>query len=434
MRVIGLLGGMSWESSAEYYRLANELVRERLGGTHSARCLLASVDFAEIEAMQQRGDWAQAARELASVARGLEAGGADLLVLCTNTMHKVADEVAAAVSIPLLHLGDVTARAVRRTGISTVGLLGTAYTMEQAFYRERLESHGLAVLVPQPADRAAVHRVIYDELCVGVISAPSRQTYREVISRLVAAGAQGIVLGCTEIELLISPSDSLPCRSFPRPICTSRPPSMRRFPAETAQPLSRSRPEDEFASRMPVAVVVTFEQGEAVRLELRLVVRQRREGVVELRLGQIVGHGDVGVVREVQFADDRSGAHLLLKTRTPLGACDHRHENHRRHRPERIGAEQANPKRFVSCCDPREMVDELGEHVAFDGGRRQQGDVRWDLLRRGVAQPRPPGRELAAVGLGQADRDADRPTGRRWAPRPGAAHASGPGTAKPTRS
>ncbi len=214
MRVIGMLGGMSWESSAEYYRLANELVRERLGGTHSARCLLASVDFADIEALQERGDWGEAGRRLAALAQGLEAGGAELLVLCTNTMHKVADDVQAAVTIPLLHLGDVTAQAVVRAGRSTVGLLGTAYTMEQPFYRERLARHGLTVLVPEADDRAEVHRIIYSELCLGVIREQSRQIYREVIGRLVGAGAQGIVLGCTEIELLIAADDS-PVPLFP---------------------------------------------------------------------------------------------------------------------------------------------------------------------------------------------------------------------------
>jgi len=209
-----MLGGMSWESSAEYYRLANELVRERLGGQHSARCLLASVDFADIEALQEGGDWAEAARQLAALAQGLQAGGAELLVLCTNTMHKVADEVQAAVSIPLLHLGDVTARAVTHAAIATIGLLGTAYTMEQAFYRDRLASHGLEVLVPDADDRAEVHRIIYDELCLGVIREQSRQAYREIIGRLVAAGARGIVLGCTEIELLIGAADS-PVPVFP---------------------------------------------------------------------------------------------------------------------------------------------------------------------------------------------------------------------------
>ncbi len=214
MRVIGMLGGMSWQSSAEYYRLANELVRERLGGQHSARCLLASVDFADIEALQESGDWDEAARRLASVARSLQAGGAELLLLCTNTMHKVADEVQAAVSIPLLHLADVTAEAVTGAGLRTAGLLGTAYTMEQAFYRDRLAGHGLDVLVPDAGDRAEVHRIIYEELCQGVIREESRQAYREIIGRLVEAGAQAIVLGCTEIELLIGAADS-PVPVFP---------------------------------------------------------------------------------------------------------------------------------------------------------------------------------------------------------------------------
>jgi len=205
---IGMLGGMSWESSAEYYRLANEMVRDRLGGLHSARVLLASVDFADIEALQAAGDWDEAGRMLADAARGLEAAGAELLVLCTNTMHRVADPVAAAVGIPLLHLADVTAQAVLRAGLHRVGLLATAYTMEQDFYRDRLASHGLTVLVPPPADRAEVHRIIYDELCQGVIREESRQIYRDVITRLCAAGAQGILLACTEIELLVSARDS----------------------------------------------------------------------------------------------------------------------------------------------------------------------------------------------------------------------------------
>jgi aspartate racemase len=207
-RVIGMLGGMSWESTAEYYRLANEAVRHRLGGLHSARCLVASVDFAEIEALQVTGEWGRAGEVLAEVAKGLEAGGAELLVVCTNTMHKVADQIEAAIDIPLLHLADTTAAAIRQAGLTTVGLLGTAFTMEQAFYRDRLASHGLTVLVPPPDDRAEVHRIIYDELCLGVINDKSRPIYRGVIERLAAAGAEGIVLGCTEIELLVSAADS----------------------------------------------------------------------------------------------------------------------------------------------------------------------------------------------------------------------------------
>ena len=214
MKLVGMLGGMSWESSAEYYRLANELVRERVGGLASARLLLHSVDFAEVERLQAQGRWDEAGDLLATAAAGLEAGGAELLVLCTNTMHKVADTVERAVSIPLLHIGDVTAAAVRLHGLSRVGLLATAYTMEQPFLRERLAGHGLTVLVPEAHDRAVVHRIIYDELCVGVVSDESRQAYREIIGRLVAAGAEGIVLGCTEIELLVDQTDS-PVPVFP---------------------------------------------------------------------------------------------------------------------------------------------------------------------------------------------------------------------------
>jgi aspartate racemase len=209
-----MLGGMSWESSAQYYRLANELVRERLGGLHSARVLLASVDFADIERLQVAGRWDEAGEVLAEAARGLEAGGAELLLICTNTMHIVADQVQAAVSIPLLHLADATARAIRRAGLRTVGLLGTAFTMEQDFYRDRLASHGLTVLVPAAEDRAEVHRIIYDELCLGVLREESRQVYREVMTRLGQDGAEGIVLGCTEIELLIAADDS-PVPVFP---------------------------------------------------------------------------------------------------------------------------------------------------------------------------------------------------------------------------
>ena len=214
MKLIGMLGGMSWESTAEYYRLANELVRDRLGGLSSARVLLHSVDFAQIERLQARGDWEDAGRLLADAAAGLERGGAELLVLCTNTMHKVADAIEAATTIPLLHIGDVTARAVRSSGIDRVGLLATAYTMEHDFLRDRLASHGLTVLVPEPADRAEVHRIIYDELCLGVVTEASRDVYRGVIQRLVAEGAQGVILGCTEIELLVSRGDS-PVPVFP---------------------------------------------------------------------------------------------------------------------------------------------------------------------------------------------------------------------------
>jgi aspartate racemase len=204
---IGMLGGMSWQSSAEYYRLVNELVAQRLGGLHSARCVLLSVDFDEIEGLQSSAHWDEAGRLLAADASSLEAAGADLLLLCTNTMHKVADTVEAAVNIPLLHIADVAADAVGRAGLSTVGLLGTAFTMEEPFYRDRLRAHGLTVLVPEPGDRAMIHRIIYDELCRGIVREDSRQAYRGAIDRLVAAGAQGVVLGCTEIELLIGADD-----------------------------------------------------------------------------------------------------------------------------------------------------------------------------------------------------------------------------------
>ncbi|MGW3041664.1 aspartate/glutamate racemase family protein [Kitasatospora sp. NPDC001159] len=214
MKTLGLIGGMSWESTAEYYRLLNELTRDRLGGLHSAQLVLHSVDFAEIEQLQAAGRWEEAGSVLAGAARSLEAAGADLLLICTNTMHKVADQVAAAVSVPLLHLADATAAAVRAAGVRRVGLLGTAFTMEQDFYRGRLASCGLDVLVPEAASRALVHRVIYEELCMGEVREESRAAYQRVIEELVAAGAEGIILGCTEIELLVRPEDS-PVPVFP---------------------------------------------------------------------------------------------------------------------------------------------------------------------------------------------------------------------------
>ncbi|MFF0297969.1 aspartate/glutamate racemase family protein [Kitasatospora sp. NPDC004614] len=214
MKTIGLLGGMSWESTAQYYRLLNEFTRDRLGGLHSAKCVLYSVDFAEIEQLQATGQWQAAGEMLADAARSVEAGGADLLLICTNTMHKVAEQVAGAVGIPLLHLGDATAEAVLAAGVRRVGLLGTAFTMEQDFYRERLAGHGLDVIVPDAAGRELVHRVIYQELCVGVVREESREAYRKVIAELVAAGAEGVILGCTEIELLVGAEDS-PVPVFP---------------------------------------------------------------------------------------------------------------------------------------------------------------------------------------------------------------------------
>ncbi|WP_210505762.1 aspartate/glutamate racemase family protein [Naasia sp. SYSU D00057] len=207
MKTIGLIGGMSWESSSEYYRLVNELVRERVGGLSSARCVLYSVDFAEVEAMQSEGRWDEAGRLLADVARSLESAGADFLVLCTNTMHKVASAIEDAVAVPLLHLGDTTARAVLAEGVTKVGLLGTAFTMEQSFYRDRLSSHGLEVIVPEAEDRELIHRVIYEELCLGIVREESRAAYQGVVDRLVERGAEGVILGCTEIELLLRQED-----------------------------------------------------------------------------------------------------------------------------------------------------------------------------------------------------------------------------------
>lgn len=209
MKTIGLLGGMSWESTLPYYRHINEAVRERLGGLHSARLVLYSLDFHEIEALQRQGDWAAAGTLLADAARHLESAGADFLLLCTNTMHKVADAIEAASALPLLHIADPTAAAIQAAGLQRIGLLGTRFTMEQPFYRQRLEDrHGIQVLVPDEPDRAEVHRVIYEELCRGVVSEASRQAYRQVITRLVARGAQAVILGCTEIGLLVRADDA----------------------------------------------------------------------------------------------------------------------------------------------------------------------------------------------------------------------------------
>jgi aspartate racemase len=206
---IGLIGGMSWESSAQYYRLINESIRDRLGGVASARTLMWSFDFATIEALQHAGDWDALAVEMAQAAKALERGGADLLVLCTNTMHRCAQAIEDAVAIPLLHIADPTAQAIQAAGLIKVGLLGTAFTMEQDFYRGRLERRfGLEVLIPEADDRAAVHGIIYRELVAGQVLDASREVYRAVIERLVARGAQAIILGCTEIMLLIGPADS----------------------------------------------------------------------------------------------------------------------------------------------------------------------------------------------------------------------------------
>lgn len=208
MRKIGLLGGMSWESSALYYQLINEGVRARLGGLHSAACVMASLDFAVIEEMQSAGDWARAGDVLAQEARGLVAAGAECLVLCTNTMHKVASAIESAVEVPLLHLVDVTADAIRTSGLERVALLGTRFTMEEPFYRERMMLREVETLVPDAGERRIVDEVIYNELVLGVVKDDSRARYRKIIERLAQAGAQGVILGCTEIELLVSPQDS----------------------------------------------------------------------------------------------------------------------------------------------------------------------------------------------------------------------------------
>lgn len=209
MKTIGLIGGMSWESTIPYYRQINETVKQRLGGLHSAKIVLYSVDFHEIEGHQHAGNWDAAGAILAHAARSLEAAGASFLVLCTNTMHKVAPSIEAAVSIPLLHIADPTATEIKRAGHSTVGLLGTRFTMAQAFYRDRLsERHGLRVIVPDAEDCDTIHRVIYQELCLGLVNVESRSEYRRIMRTLASRGAQAIILGCTEISLLVSQHDS----------------------------------------------------------------------------------------------------------------------------------------------------------------------------------------------------------------------------------
>ncbi|VVD92632.1 aspartate/glutamate racemase [Pandoraea iniqua] len=209
MRTIGLIGGMSWQSSAEYYRIINETVQTRLGPLRSAEMLMFSVDFGPIERAQHEGRWDDAGVLLQQAAQRLEAGGAECVVLCTNTMHKLASFIEDAVSIPLLHVADPVGDAAKARGITCVGLLGTAFTMEQDFIKSRLrDKFGLDVLVPDAADREVVHRVIYDELCVGIVEDTSRAAYQDVMARLAARGAQAIVLGCTEISLLVKPEDN----------------------------------------------------------------------------------------------------------------------------------------------------------------------------------------------------------------------------------
>ena len=209
MKTIGLIGGMSWESSIEYYRIINETAKEKLGGLHSAKSLMVTVDFAEIEKLQHEGRWDDAAQILIRCAQDLEHGGADFIVLCTNTMHKVADQIQAGIKIPFLHIADATAEKIKSAGLQKIGLLGTRFTMEQDFYKSRLtEKYGLEVLIPNNAERELVHRVIYDELCLGVVKNDSRNNYKEIMQSLVEQGAQGVILGCTEIELLVKQEDA----------------------------------------------------------------------------------------------------------------------------------------------------------------------------------------------------------------------------------
>mgnify|MGYP001819123143 FL=1 len=204
MKTIGLLGGMSWESTALYYRLINEETRRKLGGLHSARIVLISLDFHEVEKLQNQGDWAAAGELLAGAAQRAAAAGADFLLICTNTMHKVADEVAASIEIPLLHLADATAGRIVHAGITTVGLLGTRFTMEHDFYKERLQARGIEVLTPPAAGRKLIHRVIFEELCVGVVRTESRAQFLEILDDLTQRGAAAIIAGCTEIGMLVT--------------------------------------------------------------------------------------------------------------------------------------------------------------------------------------------------------------------------------------
>ncbi|CQJ65376.1 resistance protein [Yersinia intermedia] len=209
MKILGLIGGMSWESTIPYYRMINQQVKEQLGGLHSAKIILYSVDFHEIEQLQAKGDWETAAQLLSDAAVSLKNAGADVIVVCTNTMHKVADDIEAASGLSLLHIADATAAQIKQQGINKIGLLGTRYTMEQDFYRGRLtEKHGIEVITPDSIDRESVNRIIYEELCLGVISETSRQEYRRIMGKLEQQGVQGIIFGCTEITLLVNAQDA----------------------------------------------------------------------------------------------------------------------------------------------------------------------------------------------------------------------------------
>lgn len=215
MKTIGLIGGMSWESSIEYYRIINEVTQNKLGGLHSAKSVMYSVDFAEVEALQHQNRWQEATELMVAAAQSVERAGADFIVLCTNTMHKLADAIEENTQVPFLHIADATAEKIQSNGIQKIGLLGTRFTMEQDFYRGRLvDKYGLEVLIPNNDDRAVVHQVIYEELCLGIINPESRKLYLEIINHLVESGAEGVILGCTEIELLVHTGDAS-VRLFP---------------------------------------------------------------------------------------------------------------------------------------------------------------------------------------------------------------------------
>ncbi|EOO39704.1 aspartate/glutamate racemase family protein [Bacillus mycoides] len=207
MKTIGLIGGMSWESTSEYYRILNEEIKSRLGGLHSAKCLINSVDFEEIERFQSNGDWDGAGEVLGNAAYSLQKGGADFIIICTNTMHKVVEKIKENINIPVLHIADTTAKEIKRKGIQMIGLLGTKYTMEQDFYKSRIEENNIKVIVPVEKNREKINEIIYTELCLGKITSQSREYYKRVIEELVQKGAQGIILGCTEIGLLIKQED-----------------------------------------------------------------------------------------------------------------------------------------------------------------------------------------------------------------------------------
>ncbi|GLC90408.1 aspartate/glutamate racemase family protein [Lysinibacillus piscis] len=207
MKTIGLIGGMSWESSAQYYKIMNEEVKRRLGGLHSAQCILASVDFEQIERFQKLGQWDEAGALLATVASNLEKAGADFIIICTNTMHKVVTIIEAAISIPILHIADATAYEIKRSKLRKIGLLGTKYTMEQDFYKERVQQHQIDIVIPNETSRIEVNRIIFDELCLGETKATSKAYYLQVIDELIQQGAEGIILGCTEIGLLVNMQD-----------------------------------------------------------------------------------------------------------------------------------------------------------------------------------------------------------------------------------